>query len=149
MKKAKQPSSQPEQAHMLCDEGGSHDFRTKKEPSGCDKILCVCCFPCYALCSCSLSDGAALANPFFEQVCCPRSNVASEDKGKAICTKCGLNEAEARDLSDAREIENSRGVRNTGYFSNAMSMPAVGLSNQSPSSPNATSPNHRASQIER
>ncbi|KNZ52709.1 uncharacterized protein VP01_3474g3 [Puccinia sorghi] len=122
--------------HMVCDEGG---FKTKKEPSGCDKCMCVCCFPCFALCSCFLSDGAALANPFFEQVCCSKSDRQPEDEGKATCTKCGLNEREAIDLSDAREAETSRGVRNTGYFSNAMSMPSAGISNQ-PSQQLAPSP---------
>ncbi|WAQ87979.1 hypothetical protein PtA15_9A104 [Puccinia triticina] len=140
MKKNKE-QVQPE-PHMVCDEGGSHNFQTRKEPSGCDKCMCVCCFPCYALCSCLLSDGAALANPFFEQVCCSKTTQDAADEGKATCTKCGLNEREAIDLSDAREAETSRGVRNTGYFSNAMLMPAAGISNQpgqltsSPTSPN-------------
>jgi len=128
MKKNKTPVKL--EAHMVCDEGGSHNFKTKNEPSGCDKCMCVCCFPCYALCSCFLSDGAALANPFFEQVCCSKSDRAPEDEGRATCTKCGLNEREALDLSDAREAETSRGARNTGYFSNAMSMPSAGISNQ-------------------
>ncbi|KAA1096132.1 hypothetical protein PGT21_005470 [Puccinia graminis f. sp. tritici] len=85
--------------------------------------------------------GAALANPFFEQVCCSKTAQDVDDEGKATCTKCGLNEREAIDLSDAREAETSRGVRNTGYFSNAMLMPAAGISNQpgqlnsSPTSP--------------
>ncbi|KAI7946510.1 hypothetical protein MJO29_011037, partial [Puccinia striiformis f. sp. tritici] len=74
--------------------------------------------------------GAAFANPFFEQVCCSRTNQERDDEGKATCTKCGLNEREAIDLSDAREVETSQGARNTGYFSNAMSMPAIGVSNQ-------------------
>ncbi|PLW49559.1 hypothetical protein PCANC_08982 [Puccinia coronata f. sp. avenae] len=128
MKKNKAPVKV--EAHMVCDEGGSHNFQTKKDPSGCDKCMCVCCFPCYALCSCFLSDGAALANPFFEQVCCSKADREPDDEGQATCTKCGLNEREAIDLSDAREAETSRGARNTGYFSNAMLMPAAGISNQ-------------------
>ncbi|POW01143.1 hypothetical protein PSTT_12658, partial [Puccinia striiformis] len=115
------------EAHMVCDEGG---FQTRNKPSGCDKCMCVVCFPCYAICSCLLSEGAAFANPFFEQVCCSRTNQERDDEGKATCTKCGLNEREAIDLSDAREVETSQGARNTGYFSNAMSMPAIGVSNQ-------------------
>ncbi|KAH9457049.1 hypothetical protein Pst134EA_020948 [Puccinia striiformis f. sp. tritici] len=118
------------EAHMVCDEGGSHNFQTRNKPSGCDKCMCVVCFPCYAICSCLLSEGAAFANPFFEQVCCSRTNQERDDEGKATCTKCGLNEREAIDLSDAREVETSQGARNTGYFSNAMSMPAIGVSNQ-------------------
>lgn len=115
---------------MVCDEGGSHNFQMRKEISCCDRLLCLCCFPCYAVCSCIMSEGAALANPLFEQMCCSKSRNEPDEKGQATCTKCGLTEREAIDLSDARSIEASRGARNTGYFSNAMSMPSSSMTNQ-------------------
>ncbi|CAH7684036.1 hypothetical protein PPACK8108_LOCUS17969 [Phakopsora pachyrhizi] len=140
------PSSPKDQqvtveAHMVCDEGGTHKFSFGKEVTCCDRILCICCFPCYAICSCSLSEGAAFANPLFEQMCCKRSRPDEDEKGRATCTKCGLTEREAIDLSDARTIEASSGNRKTGYFSNAMLMPSAQTTNQqgalSPKPPNS------------
>jgi len=138
MGKNKKEAQQEIPAHMVCDEGGTHDFRFAKEVGCCDRCTCIFCFPCYAICSCLMSEGAAFANPLFEQMCCSKGQDQGEDAGKAVCRKCGLTEIEARDLSDARGAEAQEGKRTTGYFSNAMSMPGASTSNQTP----VTSPVH-------
>jgi len=144
MPKKNKAENQEVEAYMLCDEGGTHNFRLAKEITCCDRLLCICCFPCYAICSCLLSEGAALANPLFEQMCCSKSRNEPDEKGTVTCVKCGLTEREAIDLSDARTNEASRGNRTTGYFSNAMSLPSAAVSNQpqSPDNGSPTNPSH-------
>jgi len=130
MGKANKEASKEVPAFMICDEGGTHDFRFAKKIGCCDRLLCFFCFPCYAICSCVLSEGAALANPLFEQMCCSKARETGDEPGMASCRKCGLTETEAKDLSVVRDMEASQGNRNTGYFSNAMSMPSAATTNQ-------------------
>lgn len=129
MGKSKKHASKDIPNHMVCDEGGTHEFKFPRVIGCCDRCLCVFCFPCYAICSCAFSEGAAFANPVFEQMCCSKGKESSEEPGTATCRKCGLSEMEARDLSDVRDMEARQGNRNTGYFSNAMSMPSASQTN--------------------
>lgn len=114
------------EADMVCAEGGTHDFRIGREPTGLDRVLCIACFPCYGIGSWCLPEGSSLANPVFDKLCRSKFRNELEKKGKGTCTKCGLSERDAVDLSSAGpDVQN-------GYYSNSMTMPPDSAAGVSP-----------------
>jgi len=103
----------------VCDEGGSHEFKAARAVTAADWLLCISCFPCIAFISCACSNGAALANPAFEELCCVSRDQADKDKGQApTCVKCGLSLSESTALNAARrnELKGNRTSRPAGFF---------------------------------
>ena len=68
-----------------CDEGGRHVYT--RHATLADWLCCLGCCPCLAFTSCAASEGAAFANPAFEQMCGSRTVSHSEE---IACVKCKL-----------------------------------------------------------